>query len=58
MRSIMLLALLAVLSVCMPNAARAEGDLPMLTNYLSDELYQKAVPWENCDDRTAPWRPS
>ena len=50
MRSIMLLALLAALSVCMPNAARAEGDLPTLTNYLSDELYQKAVPWENCDD--------
>ena len=50
MRSIMLLALLAALSVCMPNAARAEGDLPTLTNYLSDELYQMAVPWENCDD--------
>ena len=51
MKCLILLMAAALLSACVPGSALADNELPALTHYLTDELYQKAVPWDGCDDR-------
>ena len=51
MKCLILLMAAALLSACVPGSALADNELPALTHYLTEELWQKAVPWDSCDDR-------